>query len=159
MGEIYMRCMRTIIWLGGDIVQPSRQTHRPRRDLEDILEVLVDQDALRNILKRRYFKRVWAIQELVRTPESVIPIHQVDFYARFDTAQHLAQLLGLEKDMGQNYGDTTTTPWLANLHHTLSIANNNLHDVLDFTWNGFWQAIDPREKYVHIETIPSGNVD
>lgn len=97
-------------WLGDDIVQPCGQTHRPKRDLKDILDVLGGQDALRDILKRRYFKRVWTIQELVRSPEPVIPIHQVDFYARFDTAQHLAQLLGLKKDIEQNYWDTTTTP-------------------------------------------------
>lgn len=148
MGEIYSRCMRTIVWLGDDVIKtPSRMTYRPRRDFKNILEVLDDPDALANILKRRYFTRVWVIQELVLAPQSIIPVGEVDFYARLDSAEHIAKLLKIKNTywIGSPWG-ATSTPWLSQMHQSHLITDYTLRNALKITWNDSMQTTDPRDK-------------
>lgn len=164
MGEIYLRCMRAVVWLGDDIVQPSAKTYRPRRDLKDMSAVLGDQDAMHKLLERKYFKRVWIIQELVLAPESVIPVHEVDFYARVDTARHGTELLDRihfdEGELEERYSweYTTPTPWLADLHRARMFTKQNLHVLLDSTWHDSLQATDPRDRIFGILGLCSSDL-
>lgn len=147
MGKIYSRCMRAIVWLGDDVIKaPSKTTYRPRRDFKNILEVMDDQDILANILKRRYFTRVWVIQELVLAPQSIIPVDEFDFYAHPNSAQHIAKLLKINHIYWGSIWDATSTPWLSKMHQPHLITNFTLRDALQMTWNDSMQATDPRDK-------------
>ncbi|KAK8029901.1 hypothetical protein PG993_011192 [Apiospora rasikravindrae] len=94
MGNIYFRCSRVVVWLGHDLVQETPKRYRRRRRLKEIEEEIGDTSVLEDLLRRRYFSRMWVIQEVVLAPSSIIPIGQVDFVATAKAAIELSNILG-----------------------------------------------------------------
>lgn len=88
MRQIYEECARVIVYLGPDIALAAQGQFPHRRRLEEIDQELShlyksssDDDnsgqidiAMRTLLQRRYFSRVWVIQELVMSQRAVIRI-------------------------------------------------------------------------------------
>ncbi|KAH8200340.1 hypothetical protein TruAng_005493 [Truncatella angustata] len=120
MGEIYSLCSRVVIWLGRDVVTKSTKSNRSRRRFEDILEY----GSLEDIFSRRYFTRVWIMQELLLAPYTVIPFRDKDFHAGPSTVKHLVNLVGQERwnEVGR--------PWLLHLNASSHLPKRDLYDSL-----------------------------
>ncbi|KAK3994545.1 heterokaryon incompatibility protein-domain-containing protein [Cladorrhinum sp. PSN332] len=87
MGQLYRCSTRTVIWLGKDIVElPVPRKYPRRRFLDDVCTIgagnqLVRADGrvdLRLLLQRRYFSRIWVIQELLLSRHLVIPFDDME---------------------------------------------------------------------------------
>ncbi|TPX07356.1 uncharacterized protein E0L32_002174 [Thyridium curvatum] len=93
MGQIYKGCSRVFVWLGQDLVAQPKDRYPPRHRLEE-LEISTSAHLhvssttgrldIRQLLERRYFSRLWVIQELILPPRAIIPIGDKLFWA--DTA-------------------------------------------------------------------------
>lgn len=79
MGDIYRQCSKAVVWPGADIVTPTPKRFRRRIPLREIQKHVSADGFLLKLFRRRYFSRVWAIQELVLAPFSIIPILDMDF--------------------------------------------------------------------------------
>lgn len=92
MGNIYRNCSRTIIYLGADIILPTHDRFSRRERLHRLATSAVlprlpeacnfvqkSAGLLQDILKRRYFSRVWIIQELILSQQTVFRVGDVDF--------------------------------------------------------------------------------
>lgn len=120
MRQIYEECARVIVYLGPDIALPAQGQFPHRRRLEEL-----DQDlrhlhksssedenlgqidvAMRTLLQRRYFSRVWVIQELVTSQRAVMRIGDTEFAIDNTTASRL-------KDASTNWSWVQSgAPWL-----------------------------------------------
>ncbi|KAK7964121.1 hypothetical protein PG988_011095 [Apiospora saccharicola] len=140
MGHIYSRCSRVVVWLGHDLVQDSPKRYRRRRPLQEIRVEIGNQTMIEGILRRRYFSRMWVIQEMVLAPMSIFPIGQVDYVATHNTPNELLQMLGCEK------WDTVKFGWLQYMHDITKFDGQNLFDVLERISVSEMRATDPRDK-------------
>ncbi|CEI68165.1 hypothetical protein FVEN_g12234 [Fusarium venenatum] len=92
MGQIYWRCLRTIIYLGEEVVKPkglfpTKGRLYPKRhdftEFEDLIpKSLMSREQL---FELHYFQRVWVIQEVILSPLVVIPAHGYEFRVRAGT--------------------------------------------------------------------------
>ncbi|KAM7216780.1 heterokaryon incompatibility HET-6 protein [Rhypophila decipiens] len=91
MGSIYQHCLRVVVYLGPDIAfmfaESPKRRHPDRRGLHEFDRAMNDTLAtegvttLRKLLTRRYFSRVWVIQELVLARSAVISVGHTQFWA------------------------------------------------------------------------------
>lgn len=131
MGSIYERCQRAVVYLGQDMVRSgstNNRTYPARRDLTSVSASAVD---LHQLLKMRYFQRVWVIQELIRAPMVVIPVHGMELTARRHTAS----------SAGVAWQDSDA-PWMR--HICAAQPGTALQRMLEQTRNS--QSTDPRDK-------------
>ncbi|KAK0701210.1 heterokaryon incompatibility protein-domain-containing protein [Apiosordaria backusii] len=91
MGVIYRRCMQVVVYLGPDIAPPLPPDRYPkRRSLESIEDLkfrrgldglpVLKQDTA-SLLRRRYFSRLWVVQELVLASRVLMRVEDIDFWA------------------------------------------------------------------------------
>ncbi|KAK4460938.1 heterokaryon incompatibility protein-domain-containing protein [Cladorrhinum samala] len=86
MGFIYKNGTRTVVWLGKDISSSPPTDYPLRRGLNEVCtlgtgEKLFEANGkvnLRKLLQRRYFSRVWVIQELLLSRRLLIPIGETE---------------------------------------------------------------------------------
>lgn len=122
MDEIYQRCLRAVVYLGDEIVKETSRLYRARQPLL-ALE--------RDLLERKYFGRVWIIQELILSPSLVFPIGEVDYLAQSLTPSRLQ-------------GGHTAAPWLSNMGHGRHFMKLKITEALRQTWKSI--ATDRRDK-------------
>lgn len=120
MGEIYSLCFRVVIWLGYDVVTKSAKTYRQRRPFEDIDKHV----SLEELFSRRYFTRVWIMQELLLAPYSIVPFREKDFHAGPSTIQFLINRIG--KGRWEDVGK----PWLLHLNASSRLPKQDLFNSL-----------------------------
>lgn len=139
MGEIYNRCMRTIVWLSENVAEPDhaaadRNMYPARRSIKDLVTGnACGTTTIEQLLKLRYFQRIWIIQELILPPELVIPIQGKEV-----SVNH-ARL----KEVTYSWG-RTTTPWFDRVCTGTSFLFHDLGEVVQQTWVAC--ATDPRDK-------------
>lgn len=140
MGIIYQHCMRVVVYLGDDIVKrPSSKRHPSRHWLHEIDEKVQDpQINLQSLLCRRYFSRVWVIQELILSPYAVIPVEDMEFSAGILALKKLNSSRPLWR------WDSTEASWMQNIGHGSSLQRFDLYSALKQTWNS--KATDPRDR-------------
>ncbi|KAK4169001.1 heterokaryon incompatibility protein-domain-containing protein [Cladorrhinum sp. PSN259] len=82
MRQIYRDSIRVVVYLGPDIAIPHPPGQFAARQRLDDLAVSSGegQAALQSLLERRYFKRIWVIQELILPPQALIPVHGIDYW-------------------------------------------------------------------------------
>lgn len=132
MGEIYQRCLRVVVYLGDDVVReisPSSPRCRTRKPLPH--QVLSP-----DLLQRRYFGRLWIIQELILAPALMIPIGEVDYLVQGLTSSRLSG--------GSWDWYNTATPWLGNMGQGAYFQKLGLIEALRQTWGS--TATDRRDK-------------
>ncbi|KAI0151169.1 hypothetical protein BJ166DRAFT_595517 [Pestalotiopsis sp. NC0098] len=103
MRRIYSDCLQCLVYLGPDVVQwhgtrlPGRQRlhELERPSLERLLE------------ERRYFSRLWVIQELILSPRIIIPIGDTVYWADHTTNTRVQDNSSTAWDW-----DATRAPWL-----------------------------------------------
>lgn len=131
MGDIYAGCLRAIVFLGEDIVRSKSTNTRKypeRRELDETSAASVN---LQQVLTARYFQRVWVIQELIRAPMVVIPVHGKELTA----GRHTGSSSGMA-------WQKSSAPWLSNI--CAGQSDTTLKAILEQTRNS--QATDPRDK-------------
>ncbi|KAL9116139.1 MAG: hypothetical protein Q9227_000508 [Pyrenula ochraceoflavens] len=138
MYDIYRHCTRVVVWLGEDIVDPPSTKYRPRHELHKIKDHLSDEREIHRIFSRRYFNRVWVIQELVLAPRSVFPIFHMEFLADISTPKQLASAYP-----DWNW-DSLGVPWLQNIHAGNLLQDVDFYDLLVQT--SISKATDPHDK-------------
>ncbi|KAK1756738.1 heterokaryon incompatibility protein-domain-containing protein [Echria macrotheca] len=92
MGRIYSTCQQVVVYLGSDIVLDLPQGRYPRRHAlqkfdDDIARPQLPEDFVspraglqfHGVLSRRYFSRIWIIQELMLPKRVVMRIGDVEF--------------------------------------------------------------------------------
>ena len=147
MARIYEHCLRVIIYLGSDIILPlSRGTFPTRCRLLDLSSGSVAPKlpaghklaaalSLGEILERQYFSRVWVIQELLLSRQTVIRIGDVEFWT--DSTPW-----GTPSEQMPNL-ESMQAPWVRFLAQK-AFATTDILDVLRTTASS--RASDPRDK-------------
>ncbi|OCK78244.1 hypothetical protein K432DRAFT_444772 [Lepidopterella palustris CBS 459.81] len=150
MGQIYKNCSRVIVYLGADIILPRNDRFPLRHQLHEIegnsiSPQLPENNQLRptrlnlhELLKRRYFSRVWVIQELILPGQATIPIGDLDFWAGPDTSTQLAASVPSDWQW-----DSTAAPWVRNIAQR-RLPVKDITEVIPQTWNSL--ASDPRDR-------------
>lgn len=131
MSFIYQNCRRVIVYLGNE--EPHPKTYRPRQPLATIR---IEQ--LELALRTRYFSRVWVIQELLLSPEALIPIKDVDYLVDNRTASVL------EKRNPSWDWHHTSAPWLQHMTAGAPFSEDEIFRALKQTCSS--KATDPRDK-------------
>ncbi|KAK1621634.1 heterokaryon incompatibility protein-domain-containing protein [Colletotrichum phormii] len=130
MGQIYSRCSQGWAWMGNDLVRDDLQGLPERRWLHELgttsghtvsssennmsaepRRMSADMDILK-LLKRKYFGRVWIIQELVLAPRVLIPIGNVISAADHITARKLTTSEKESANTREFSWNDTEAPWL-----------------------------------------------
>ncbi|EJT75355.1 hypothetical protein GGTG_05292 [Gaeumannomyces tritici R3-111a-1] len=114
MAFIYGHALRVVLYLGPDMVAHLPPSSFPtRRKLEDLVPHSAQPPPfpdlhLQDLLGRRYFSRIWVVQELLLAKQVLVRIRDVDFVADHLTSSNL---LGRS---AWSWADTPA-PWLAHV--------------------------------------------
>lgn len=152
MGQIYSRCSQVWAWIGNDLV-PSELSGLPERRWLHELETSTGYAVpfsqpystpnILKLLKRRYFSRVWVIQELVLAPRILIPIGNTIFTADHTTTHKLSELRNDRGNKRINYWKNTDAPWFQYITRG-HINANGLWEIMALTSKS--HASDFRDK-------------
>ncbi|KXH63476.1 hypothetical protein CNYM01_05430 [Colletotrichum nymphaeae SA-01] len=149
MARIYSECIRCVVYLGPDIaIRPDEDYPRRRRlhELEMGLTVpkfpahsTVPQPMLRlkAILGRKYFSRVWVVQELLLSHHAVIRIGDVDFWIDPIGASYFSMKASSWK------WEKTSAPWAQHLTQGQPMSKD-LTELLLLTSKS--HSTDPRDR-------------
>lgn len=141
MRRIYEQCSRVIVYLGADPIRPAARLRRqPLHEQEDYSPQQIT--TLRDLLQRKYFSRVWVIQELLLAPRVIFRIGDREFWASPRTGCRLTQEVW--------GGDKTETSWIQYIVQGSLLAQDilgMLHMTADF------QASDPRDMIFGVLTL------
>ncbi|KAK1477002.1 hypothetical protein CTAM01_15272 [Colletotrichum tamarilloi] len=152
MGQIYSRCSQVWAWIGDDLVSNDLQGLPERRWLHELgttsscVGTFSQSRSIRDIwklLQRRYFRRVWVIQELVLAPRVLIPIGNVIFAADHTTARKLTQSENDSENKSKVSWKKTAAPWFEHVAQG-HIGGLGLWDMMALTSKS--HASDFRDK-------------
>jgi hypothetical protein len=141
MGQIYEDCSRVLVYLGHDIVTASAPfpSYRQLHEFNDHPPHFPENHPFHSekftfdkFLQRKYFSRVWMIQELLYSERAVMRVGNVDYRADSQIMCYLEQ-------------DTPSVPWFGNLGRGRRALNKiiTIPDLLDLTRQSY--ASDPRD--------------
>jgi hypothetical protein len=149
MGRIYSECAQVVLWLGSDLVLQDPGNHRRRYRLSELgvsvspqfpkQETQVSPQRKLNIaelLERRYFSRIWVIQELILAPRILIPIGDLNFWADGAT------LVNRKGAVDMSW-EGTKAPWFQHLAKG-ALPTGNFFELTDLTSKS--QATDGRDR-------------
>lgn len=149
MSSIYSAGSRVVVYLGPDIAVPLNGRHARRWRLHELESGAVTPNflqeppspppphTLQDLLRRRYFSRIWVIQELLLSQRVVMRVGDVDFWADPAMMTHFAASLP------DWIWDKTRAPWLQHIAQGGSKING-LRDAIRIS--ALSQATDPRDR-------------
>ncbi|KAK3332953.1 heterokaryon incompatibility protein-domain-containing protein [Cercophora scortea] len=143
MARIYEKCRRVVAYLGSDIVAPTPGKYPPRRLLHKACDISLDGPLLMDgkvnfyrLLERKYFSRLWVVQELVLSPQISIQVGGLEFLIDAATAKALEMARTdpddiLIKSDGVRWGQTAA-PWVEHVaQRGFRSTWSNDRDLLD----------------------------
>ncbi|KAK4441900.1 heterokaryon incompatibility protein-domain-containing protein [Podospora aff. communis PSN243] len=138
MSLIYRECRRVISYLGPDLVSASRGFPRRQRLEEsvttgDVGLFIGGKVNFLKLIQRRYFSRVWIIQELVLPRHVSIPVGEIELQADLQTAGNLSE----------QFWDSVGVPWIGFLAQT-EVEDADMFDILIITSGS--HSSDPRDR-------------
>ncbi|KAH8881799.1 hypothetical protein GQ53DRAFT_667154 [Thozetella sp. PMI_491] len=142
MGRIYTECSQVTLWLGSDLVQRKPGFYPRRQRLAKLREARVHQRRgttsnetmdIYKLLDRRYFSRLWIIQELVLAPRVVIPLMDWVFWADGSDLSLPGHVDWAE----------TRAPWFSHLAQT-TIPTEDLFELVSYASRS--EAADSRDR-------------
>ncbi|KAK4201343.1 hypothetical protein QBC40DRAFT_347897 [Triangularia verruculosa] len=150
MGHIYRRCLQVVVYLGPDIAPLLPPGRYPRRmNLESIADCDLDgQPVFRHdtasLFRKRYFSRLWVVQELVLASRVVIRVGDIDFWA--DRASTLEDRKTLEgADWPSKLKNHDKALWMTHIASAgLSTRDLDIGELLQLTRHA--QCADPRDR-------------
>ncbi|UPL03540.1 hypothetical protein LCI18_014474 [Fusarium solani-melongenae] len=140
MSQIYSGCRRVFVYLGPDVTTPTSDRHPLRRQLQLFTGQIAGQRSsndsvdLLGLLQRRYFSRVWVIQELLLSRQAVIQIGDVEFWIDPSAMTSLSSNLRWED---------TAAPWFEHLGQQ-RFQDKDLYQILRATRGS--RCFDIRDK-------------
>jgi hypothetical protein len=146
MSRIYEDCRRVVVYLGSDILHNDPRQHPYKMKLRDALQLNDDPGQPNNAIiynlpsffNRRYFTRVWIIQELAMSPRVVIPFHDMELW------------VDNRAPLDPKGWDLTPVPWFKHVSQQRLHASS-VYEVLEATWkNG---AADIRDKIFGVHAL------
>ncbi|CAH0043231.1 unnamed protein product [Clonostachys rhizophaga] len=159
MGRIYSACSRVVVYLGPDIAVPLHDRHPRRRRLHELASDAVKLDFapsqrihedlpdeqrppppphnLGDLLRRRFFSRIWVVQELLLTRSVVIRVGDVDFWADVGMRSQFRSKLP-DWDWG-----ATSAAWVQHTSKGRGCVRD-LKELLSLT--SLSEATDPRDR-------------
>ncbi|KAF4452156.1 heterokaryon incompatibility HET-6 [Fusarium albosuccineum] len=143
MSQIYAECRSAYVYLGPDIVKPTAGKYPLRRQLQladsqDVETNYVSNDKINlgRLLQRRYFKRIWVIQELVLSRHAVFQVGDIEFWMNSTTMGSISSHSSLD-------WAKTEAPWLEHLGQQ-RFQEKDLLQILYATSKS--HCTDPRDK-------------
>lgn len=142
MIDIYQEAQRVVVYLGSDSIDPTRPHKYPlRRKFEHSIMQFNDSDHLakdgkldlHKLLTKRYFSRLWVIQELVVSRQVIFQVGDTEFWADGTAVRRLKR----------HDWDSTSTPWLKHMAQG-TMPGIDIYDAMGATWSS--KASDPRDK-------------
>ncbi|RSL83737.1 hypothetical protein CEP52_016641 [Fusarium oligoseptatum] len=139
MASIYLGSRRVTVYLGKDLVHLTRPDEYPERHrLEDTVLPHADngqaeEAGFYKLLGRRYFGRIWIIQELILPKQVVIPVEDGEWWADRLTGSSLPSWL-LEN---------SPVPWIENIAQG-GLTGKDIYELVRATWSS--KASDPRDR-------------
>jgi len=136
MATIYKTCSRVVVYLGSDIITPPAGRHPRRKGLHQLRLIGEQEDGptLHQVLSRRYFSRVWVIQELILPQGILIRIRDTDYISNGLTTSQIDPTWKWE---------ASPAPWLQHLS-TGGLSRLDLLDVMSITSDSI--STDPRDQ-------------
>lgn len=106
MRRIYSDCLQCLVYLGPDVVQWHGTRLPGRQGLHEL-----ERPSLERLLEgRRYFSRLWVIQELILSPRIIMPIGNTMYWADNTTNTRVQDSSSIAWDW-----DATRAPWLQDM--------------------------------------------
>lgn len=142
MASIYRDALRVIVYLGDDVASTSSpaKTHRPRHLLQELDNKAPDPNAkFKALLERRYFSRVWVVQELTLSRLAIFPVRGMEFWTRGFSDGDIrdsARMSGLDLE-------STSASWIQHLGKGV-VPGQKLWELLLDTRQS--KSSDPRDK-------------
>jgi len=154
MGQIYSQCSQVVVWLGSDLVLQTSGIYPRRHRLSELgdsvsprlpnqkeehgpLQKNLD---ISKLLERRYFSRVWVIQELILAPRVMMPIGDLIFWA---DAATLTNKEGRSTSPIRKIVQKTKAPWFEHLARG-SLRVDDFPKLMALTSKS--QATDDRDR-------------
>lgn len=143
MGQIYSQCNQVFLWLGADLVRPTPGTYPSRLPLQNTslgteISVFGKPTSLANILNRRYFSRVWVVQELILAPRVIMPVGNTTFFAHPRTERGLP----VSRDNDSSRA-SSQIPWMEHITRG-RVEARGLYEVASLL--GTSQSSDARDR-------------
>jgi hypothetical protein len=150
MGRIYTLCTQVVVYLGPDVAPLLPEGRYPRRarlqefgKREREGDGVGDVRGLKELLQKRYFSRLWVVQELILSPRVVIRIGDVDFQSDGTTSGRL---------WGTELGDLALAPWVQHTSRGAPLDIDFLQ-VMRLTFSS--ACADPRDRVFGVMGIIS----
>lgn len=144
MAQIYSDCERTLVYLGPEIVKWHPEHLRERKGLHELAgagqsgNYSQAEDHRKLLESRKYFTRLWIVQEAVLSPKLIIPIDNVTYWADRRTDSKLQKTSGEAWDWWNN-----KVPWAKSIGQQEFPVQNASEALLLTTQN---QSSDPRDR-------------
>ncbi|PMD47111.1 HET-domain-containing protein, partial [Hyaloscypha variabilis F] len=141
MGRIYEDALRVVVHLGQNLVSPlpPSAVYPSRHKFHQFNDRLPKGPTLKEVLQRKYFSRVWVVQELIISRQALIRIGNVEFVIDQQTSKNIESSL-----QGLNWANIVAQ-WAQHIAQgCIPRKSTSLLDMIFLTWNS--QASDPRDK-------------
>lgn len=144
MAQIYSDCERTLVYLGPEVVKWHPEDLPARKGLHELAGAGQSgnrsqiEDHRELLESRKYFTRLWIIQEVILSPKLIIPIDNVTYWADRTTDARLQKTSG----EAWNWWDHTV-PWIKSIGQQEFPVQNACEALLLTTQN---QSSDPRDR-------------
>ncbi|KAL8288612.1 hypothetical protein RB600_004197 [Gaeumannomyces tritici] len=133
MSDIYAQCTSVLVYLGPDECSPEHLEGRSNPHRAALAPIKI-----KEWLDRRYFSRVWIIQELVLPGQVVVRSGGVEFFAHGSQLEGFAELCIM-----QGTWETTPAQWVQHVAKG-SLSMVDMLGVIRLTWKS--DASDPRDR-------------
>ncbi|KAI2602710.1 heterokaryon incompatibility protein-domain-containing protein [Hypoxylon fragiforme] len=142
MSQIYRHCTKVVVYLGPDVT-PTFDDRYPRRQWLHEMSIVSMKQELEKILERKYFKRIWIIQELVFAPRMAMRVGQREI--NIDSRTTL---------INWNW-EEWPTPWFEHACRQKFLVQNTW-DALELVSKS--RCTDPRDRlFAILALLPSPN--
>ncbi|KAF5712829.1 heterokaryon incompatibility het-6 [Fusarium mundagurra] len=148
MSQMYKNCHRVVVYLGPDMATTIPAGYPAQKELvlsNSKLPTGISPDSFREILCRRYFSRIWVVQELVLARRVAFQIGDSEYWMDSTTMRSL--------EAHNNWDwNSTTAPWLQNVG-LQRLQETNIFHILRATH--MCQCADPRDSIFGILSLLS----
>jgi hypothetical protein len=141
------------VYLGEDLASPTPGRHPIQLKFHELNSPITNTELttphktdLHQVLERRYFSRIWVIQELVLSRQIAMRIGDVELWADALTSSHLKSF-----HAGWNWDDTSA-PWAEHMAQR-SFQQRDIYEILKVTSKS--KASDPRDRIFGIHGLVS----
>ncbi|KAF5626154.1 hypothetical protein F52700_8871 [Fusarium sp. NRRL 52700] len=145
----YKNCFRVVVYLGPDMATSIPASYPAQKELVLSSSKLsgITPESFRELLYRRYFSRIWVVQELVLARRVAFQIGDTEYWMDSTTME------SLEANNDWNW-NSTTAPWLQNVSLERLQETNILH-ILRATH--MCHCADPRDRVYGILSLLTNN--